>query len=52
MRGTKDERPKGSGRWRLRVVVGRNANGSPIYKTKTFVGTSRDADTELAKLVV
>lgn len=49
MKGTKSEvRP---GVWRLRVYVGRDHNGSPIQKSRTFRGGSRKADDALRQFV-
>ena len=39
------------GKWRLRVFVGRDAAGRVQHKNKTFVGTKREAQKDLAKLV-
>jgi integrase len=39
------------GKWRLRVFVGRDAEGRVQHKNKTFAGTKREAQKELAKLV-
>jgi integrase len=39
------------GKWRLRVFVGRDAAGRVQHKNKTFAGTKRQAQKELAKLV-
>ena len=49
MRGTKTEVRDGV--WKLRVYVGRNANGSPIQESKTVHGGVRAADRELAAMV-
>lgn len=51
MRGSKQERPPGSGHWRLRVYVGRDGRGNPVQVTETFYGSTTQADTALAKLV-
>jgi integrase len=39
-------------KWRLRVFVGRDAEGKQRYETKTYVGTAREADEELAAMIV
>lgn len=39
------------GVWRLRVYVGRRANGTPIQLTRTFRGRSQAADRELELFV-
>jgi integrase len=56
MKGTKTEVAPGV--WRLRVYVGRNANGSPIQRSKTIRAPERKlgagtrlADRELAKMI-
>jgi hypothetical protein len=56
MRGSKVEIAPGV--WRLRVFVGKRANGSPFFRSKTAKtgdgkpgSGSRAADRELAKLV-
>ena len=48
MRGNIEQR--GGGRWRLRVLVGRE-NGRTKLVTRSFRGTKRQAGTELAKYV-
>jgi hypothetical protein len=48
MRGNVE--PRGDGRWRLRVFVGRE-NGRTKHVTRSFRGTKRQAETELAKFV-
>jgi integrase len=48
MRGNIEQR--GDGRWRLRVFVGRE-NGRTKLATRSFRGTKRQAETELAKFV-
>jgi len=57
MNGTKTEVSPGV--WRLRVYVGRNANGSPVQRSKTLHAPERKAgagirlaDRELAKMIV
>jgi len=53
MRGSKREKPKGSGVWELRVFLGRDPySKKQLAISKTFAGTSKQADSELAKLVV
>lgn len=50
MKGSKKERSPG--KWQLRVFVGTDPKtGAPRQVTKTFHGTSRQADTALAKFV-
>ena len=39
------------GVWHIRVYAGRNANGSPIEKCRTFKGGKRAAERGLAKLL-
>lgn len=39
------------GKWRLRVFVGRNADGRVRHVNRTFAGSKRQAQKELAKLV-
>lgn len=52
MRGSKRERPAGSGRWELRVFIGRDpVTGRPKQVSRIFRGTKTAADTELARLV-
>jgi len=48
MRGNVEQR--GDGRWRLRVFLGRE-NGRTKHATRSFRGTKRQAETELAKFV-
>src|SRR5271165_7021675 len=50
--GSMTERPVGSGAWRLRAYVGRDAlTNRPIQVTRTFRGTETAARKALAKLV-
>lgn len=50
MRGTKQERSPGV--WRLRVFIGTDPRtGNPRQATRTFRGTTRQADTALAEFV-
>lgn len=49
MKGSMVERRPG--RWRLRVHVGKGANGKPRYAHKTFTGGKREAATALAGFV-
>jgi integrase len=41
----------GSGKWRLRVFDGRDAQGKPITVSRNFTGSRRAAESALAKLV-
>lgn len=43
---------RGSDAWRLKVYVGRDANGTKRYVERTVNGTKKDAEGELARLVV
>jgi integrase len=49
MRGTKRERQPGV--WELRVYLGRDRDGKPHQRSITFRGTTREAESELARLV-
>jgi integrase len=49
MKGTMVE--TAPGKWRLRVFVGRDAEGRVQHKNKTFAGTRGEAQKDLAKLV-
>lgn len=42
---------RGGDKWRLSVFVGRDADGKQIRKRKTFVGTDRQAEKELARFL-
>lgn len=50
MRGHLQQR--GDDAWRLKVYVGRSADGRKRYVERTFNGTQREAQRELARLVV
>jgi integrase len=53
MKGTKSKAgrtPEGT-KWRLRVFLGRDAEGKQRFDTKTLVGTAREADDELAEMI-
>lgn len=50
MRGNLQQRGRDS--WRLRVYVGRSADGRRRYLEKTLHGSKKDAERELARLVV
>lgn len=50
MRGLIQKR--GSESWRIRAYVGRDANGSKRYVSKTVRGTRKDAERELSRLLV
>jgi integrase len=43
---------RGSDTWRLKVYVGRDANGTKRYVERTVNGTKKEAESELARLVV
>jgi len=43
---------RGSDSWRLKVYVGRDANGTKRYVERTVNGTKKEAESELARLVV
>ena len=45
-------RQRSPGRWQLRFCVGLDAAGKPVQLPKTFGGTKREAQLELAKLAV
>ena len=49
-KGTITERSPGT--WRVRVYIGRNAQGRPIQVTRTVKGGKRQAQAELARLMV
>ena len=49
-RGTISERSPGT--WRLRAYVGRDSSGRPVQVTRTFRGGKREAQKELARLLV
>ncbi len=38
-------------RWRLRVYVGTDAKGRPVFRSKNFQGTVRERDTEMRSLI-
>lgn len=42
---------EGSGKWRLRVFVGRNANRKAQWVSRNFMGGKREAQTALNKLI-
>lgn len=50
MRGHLQQR--GDDAWRLKVYVGRSPDGRKRYVERTFTGTRREAERELARLVV
>jgi ATP/maltotriose-dependent transcriptional regulator MalT len=50
MRGHIQQRGKAS--WRLKVFVGRDASGVRRYRQRTVRGTRREAERELARVVV
>jgi integrase len=53
MRGSKREKPKGSGRWELRIYLGRDPyKNKQLTLSEMFYGSGRDADSRLAELVV
>jgi integrase len=41
----------GAPKWRLRVFLGRTAEGKMQYDSKTFIGTAREADAELGRMI-
>lgn len=52
MRGSLREKPAGSGRWELRVYLGRDpVTGRPRQLSRVVRGSKRSAQTELARLV-
>ena len=50
MRGLIQKR--GSESWRIRAYVGRDANGTKRYVSKTVHGTRKDAERDLSRLLV
>jgi integrase len=50
MQGTIESR--GTDRWRVRVYVGRDSAGKVQHVSRTVAGTKRDAEKELARLLV
>jgi len=44
--------PRGSGTWRAKVFLGRDANGRQRYLTRTVHGTKREADAQLRQLIL
>ena len=44
--------PRGSGTWRIKSYVGRDAAGRKRYLQRTIKGTKREAERELSRLVV
>ncbi|MCE5200530.1 MAG: site-specific integrase [Armatimonadota bacterium] len=50
MRGSIKERPPGSGNWRIQWYVGRDLDGKPKYKNKTF-HDKRLAEKELTRIL-
>ncbi|MGQ0433386.1 MAG: tyrosine-type recombinase/integrase [Microthrixaceae bacterium] len=50
MRGLIQKR--GTGSWRIRAYLGRDASGTKRYVTKTVRGTRRDAERDLSRLLV
>lgn len=47
--GTKEQR--GERKWLLKTFVGRDAQGTRHYRSETFLGSSKDADKRLRKLL-
>src|SRR5437868_8990193 len=43
--------PRGGRKWVLRTFVGRDARGRRHYRNETFLGSSKDADKRLRKLL-
>src|SRR5262249_38763156 len=42
---------KGKRKWLLRTFIGRDAQGKRHYRNETFLGSSKDADTRLRKML-
>lgn len=52
MKGSMMERKDQPGTWRLRVYLGVDGHGRPRQRSKNFKGSRRQAETELARMVV